>query len=316
MRFPSLGKLLGMKGVGGTPRAYVAAFGKHPAWNDHVEDIGLDTDALVDLRRTLYIEGIGGNVDSGAWEALDERSRVDGFAHAFARLSSDSVVVGRLWSSTDGIGRTSYPFVVAADVAGLSAPDAIHVAMGHLVEAERACRAGSDRAAVIEAIRLCGDRMRAAIARPTVPDPAMSLGSLLRHPALGPRHQGVARIIYQLERDFAAYVRAGADGGGTRARSVDLRPQHIRVPSCLGDAAASLGAWASFFAEYLDPACKLMLIRRVDGTWIDAIVGNPGPAQIFCLRASPVASPLASEVPYSIEPSLAARVADWVDAHP
>jgi hypothetical protein len=35
------------------PRVYVGAFGKHPAWNDHMDDVGLLTSSLVMLRRSL-----------------------------------------------------------------------------------------------------------------------------------------------------------------------------------------------------------------------------------------------------------------------
>lgn len=313
MRFQVLDKLLGKRGTNrGGPSAVVGAFGKHPGWNDHIEDIGPESEALVDLRRTLYVEGIGGNIDSGAWDALDDRSRVEGFAHAFVRSSREAVVVGRMWSSTDGKGRAKYPFVVAAEIGGVDIPSAILASDGPLTDVQVACLSTSDRAPVIEAVRLCGEHLRARLSRPIGAEPSSSLPALLRHSALGPHHQGVARIMYQLERDFGAFVRSGADSGTTRARSVDLRPQHIRVPACLPDAGASLSAWSAFFAERLDPACPIMLIRRIDGTWIDVIVGEPGPAQLFCLRAGPVASPLASEVPYTFEPDFSRGVAEWI----
>ena len=58
-----IGKILGKRGTRQNgPTVRVAAFGKHPAWNDHVEDIGLESEPLVDLRRNLYVEGIGGGV--------------------------------------------------------------------------------------------------------------------------------------------------------------------------------------------------------------------------------------------------------------
>jgi len=44
-------------GAGG---AYVAlaAFGKHPGWDDHVEDLGLETESLNLAKTVLYIDGI------------------------------------------------------------------------------------------------------------------------------------------------------------------------------------------------------------------------------------------------------------------
>src|SRR5262249_6263883 len=61
--------LRGRRG-GSAPRrgeVHVAAFGKHPGWDDHVE-LGLDTTRLAEVRQWLYVEGIAGNVDSGAWD--------------------------------------------------------------------------------------------------------------------------------------------------------------------------------------------------------------------------------------------------------
>jgi len=48
-------------------KVFVAAFGKHPAWDDHIDDIGLDMDTLIAAKRILYVQGIGGNIDSGSW---------------------------------------------------------------------------------------------------------------------------------------------------------------------------------------------------------------------------------------------------------
>ena len=56
-------------------RVHVAAFGKHPGWDDHIEEIGLDSDLLVKAKRLLYTEGIAGNIDSGAWEKLEPEKR-------------------------------------------------------------------------------------------------------------------------------------------------------------------------------------------------------------------------------------------------
>ncbi len=53
------------------PQLHLAAFGKHPGWNDHTDDLGLDTDALVNAKRLLYVQGISQNIDSGAWDKID-----------------------------------------------------------------------------------------------------------------------------------------------------------------------------------------------------------------------------------------------------
>ncbi|HRJ50164.1 MAG TPA: hypothetical protein PKU91_06505, partial [Phycisphaerales bacterium] len=97
---------------------YLAAFGKHPGWDDHIEDIGIETETLATVRRIIYTECISGNIDSGAWEKLSDDQRLPAFAHEFVWCLAPSgkepprVIVGRLWSSRDGKGRSKYPMAV------------------------------------------------------------------------------------------------------------------------------------------------------------------------------------------------------------
>jgi hypothetical protein len=48
-------------------RVTLAAFGKHPGWDDHIPGIGIDTELLAHFKQVLYVRGIGGQIDSGAW---------------------------------------------------------------------------------------------------------------------------------------------------------------------------------------------------------------------------------------------------------
>ena len=86
-------------------RVFTAAFGKHPGWDDHIDDIGLDTDVLVAVKRILYTQGIGSNIDSGSWDKLEENQLVEKFGHTLLWCINGDVVAGRLWSSRDGKGR-------------------------------------------------------------------------------------------------------------------------------------------------------------------------------------------------------------------
>ena len=93
-------------------RVFVAAFGKHPGWDDHIDDIGLETDILVAVKRILYARGIGNNISSGSWDKLKGNQLIKEFKHTFVWCIGGNIVVGRMWSSPDGKGRTSYPMVV------------------------------------------------------------------------------------------------------------------------------------------------------------------------------------------------------------
>ena len=68
------------------PAAYLSAFGKHPGWNDHIDDLGLDTDALVTAKRLLYVQGISQNIDAGAWDALEPPAPGNSIVNGSARF--------------------------------------------------------------------------------------------------------------------------------------------------------------------------------------------------------------------------------------
>ncbi|QYK48777.1 MAG: hypothetical protein KF838_02750 [Phycisphaeraceae bacterium] len=296
----------------GGESASVGAFGKHPAWNDHIEDIGLESERLVFAKRSIYIEGIGGNIDSGAWDGLEESARVDGFDHTLLWSFENEWLLGRMWSSSDGKGRTKYPMSIVAHARHVPvevATDAISI----IENAEAKCKTTSDRQAVIDALAAA----RAAFRELAAKDHAdashqADLSPLITSSDLGPDLVGLERVFYQIHRDMSAYLK-GTDAEGTtsRIKSVDLRPQHIRVPACIEGTLPSLLAWRDLLGELLDVACPILVIRRGGSPWIDIIIGAPGVAQFFCLRAGPTAVPPATVVPYTIDPELSERVRRW-----
>src|SRR5262245_42074127 len=108
------------------PEVFVGAYGKHPGWNDHIDDMGLETDLLVTVKRVLYLEGIGAAVDSGQWDKLADDQRAEGFDHVLVGRGGGDVVLCRLWSSSDGKGRTKYPMVLTAHCRGTGVKWALH----------------------------------------------------------------------------------------------------------------------------------------------------------------------------------------------
>ena len=120
-------------------RVFIAAFGKHPGWDDHIDDIGLDTDVLVGVKRILYTQGIGNNIDSGSWDKLEENQRVEKYGHTLVWCIKGDVVVGRLWSSRDGKGRSSYPMVVCVQCSQLPLPWVLTNILPRLEGIEQSC---------------------------------------------------------------------------------------------------------------------------------------------------------------------------------
>ncbi len=121
------------------PEIHVAAFGKHVAWNDFIDDPGLDTERLIAIKRVLYLEGIGAAIETGAWDKLDATQRTEGFSHTIIWRSRGDIVACRLWSSSDGKGRTKYPMVVVAQCKGAPLAWVLIEALPRLERLERRC---------------------------------------------------------------------------------------------------------------------------------------------------------------------------------
>src|SRR5258707_10407926 len=103
----------------------LSGFGKHPAWDDHIDDLGLTHETLVITKRILYSEGIAGQLSSGAWHQLEETGHSMEFDHRFVWSREAQSVIGGIWASSDGKGRGRFPMIVCLQI-GVNGWRAIH----------------------------------------------------------------------------------------------------------------------------------------------------------------------------------------------
>lgn len=292
-----------LRGAPRTPATFLAAFGKHPGWNDHMDDLGMQTNQLIELRRLLYVQGLSGNIDAGAWESLAPEQRLDGFRHLMLWRSGNSIVMARLWSSSDGKGRRKYPMIVAAQADYLSASWLIESAGPILERLEGEFTATSDASTV----RAGMDRARKELAEltpATVAAPADASKSplelLAARPEMGQDHRALCILLYHIERDMAAFLKGG--------RSQGASPRHMRVPSCGESTAESLALWSRFFETQFDPSVMMLVLAPISGAWVDLVLGEPTSTQFFCVRAGSNVLPLATDIPYNLDAAFIARV--------
>src|SRR5579859_824195 len=282
--------------------AALAAFGKHPGWDDHVEDLGLETESLNLAKTVLYVNGIGGQIDSGAWEKLEPAQQLPGFNHLFLWQRSGQMLVGRMWSSSDGKGRKRYPMVVCSHFMGVPLGWALKQALPALVELEQGClttNSAADvrallarkRVALRESIQVADGRGEYAPVSPEALHKILNLA--------GPTAQdGFTRVLYQMEGQLGAF---SPGVFSSRSGPASVRVQQIRVPRATANPEEAMLFWSRFFLVHVDSSVPLLLTMPIDSDWVDVTLGEPESHEFFCLRATPKAVPLVSEVPYKLE---------------
>jgi len=293
----------------------LAAFGKHPGWDDHIEDLGLETESLNFAKILLYVNGIGGQIDSGAWEKLEATQQLPGFEHVFVWQRSGQMLVGRLWSSSDGKGRKRYPMVVSLHFAGVPLAWALKHGLPVLAELEEGCLTTTSaeevrsllarkRAALREAVQLTDGRGEYA---PVSPD---ALNKILS-PADQTRREGYLRVLYQVQSQLSGFAPGVFN---LRSSPSSARVQQIRVPRASLTPEQALVFWTRFFLVFVDHSVPLLLTLPLEADWMDVTVGEPESHELFCLRATPKAVPLVSEVPYKLETDFRAKATAFLDA--
>ncbi len=87
----------------------LALFGKHPAWDDHMDDFGLSTPSLRTCKKLLYLEGIAAN----AARQQSTNADVSPYRHLLLWFRGKEAILLRVVESEDGRGRGYFPLVAA-----------------------------------------------------------------------------------------------------------------------------------------------------------------------------------------------------------
>jgi hypothetical protein len=280
------------RGSGTALRLSLAAFGKHPGWEDHIPGIGVDTEALAELKQSLYFDGIRGQIDSGAWEKMEQIKRLEGFDHQFLWLRPGHTLLGLMWSSSDRIGRAKYPMILCADGEGYSPAFMLVYARPALEQLRDACKSLTSAEEVTSECRVALDRLRGTFERSGEgwAEPFADKSERRRFldcAELSPGRAGFLRILHE----YSTEQGVATTGTGTK---------HLRVPVINGMATDAFTPWVEFFKCVVPAKIPVLFIKRNDSTWLDVIIGEPGSRDFFCLQAATEALPLTTQVPYEI----------------
>lgn len=269
------------------PVAHLAAFGKHPAWNDHMEDIGLTTLALLEAKRYLYLQGISGQIDTGAWDKTAMT-----FNHWLLWHRPGEILLGRLLASSDGKGRTRYPLVVLAHIINLPLAAALEVCAPLIDQAAQAVRQATTPDAAGQAVAQA--RARIAIAAENAPDNPSAIAPGIR-PDIAPGDW--ARVYHAIESQLYQF------GPGARAEQPACR--HLRLPAASARPVPNLLWWSAYWLTQLDPRFpSLFIAPETVPHWLDFIVGEPASQHLRCILCDLDSNPPVTDVPYDPAPHI------------
>ncbi len=289
----------------------LAVFGKHPGWADHIEgeNLGLDTQSLTLAKTLIYNQGVRYNIDAGAWEKLNEDQRLAGFNHTFVWLRADQFLIGRMWPSRDRVGRDRYPMILCAHCIGVPLPWGLDNVLPRLLKVEQACQAAPSEAEVRTTLDRARLDLRNAVGfapaqiNSSATEPALR-SQFVSDAAFGAAKEGWLRIIYWLDTQASAF---GSGEFRMRSDPEIMRAQQIRVPAGVASLAQSCQLWTGFFASHIDPLVPTLLVWPAGENWVDVTFGEPAARDFFFLRAARGATPLATEVPYTLDQAFRAR---------
>lgn len=303
-------KLSKLMGLGDTARGavHVAVFGKHPGWADHMDEIGLATEELVELRQVLYTEGIGRNIDLGTWEKLPEEARLERFEHVFVyKAESGNLVAGRFWSSSDGRGRTKYPMLVCVQCPPTMRSWLMFTALAELARAQERFASASSADEVRSRYQELHERIIGGPAEPDTakgPTHAEAFRSL-HESGVGGSEEYFLRTLYAVERELG--VQFGQAGSGSQSVQTP-RAGGVRVGRGNGGLAEGLWRWGVALEPLMARRLSLLLLAPARNDWVDVLSGRPGADAMACVRTSSTAFPIASDIPYTMDAAFRSRV--------
>ena len=254
----------------------LAGFGKHPAWDDHIDDLGLTTETLVIIRRVLYSEGIGSQVSSGAWNQLEEERQALDFDHRFVWSRKAQSVVGGIWSSSDGKGRSHFPMIICLQIR-LNGWRAVHRFLPALEDLAALSRTAKHQQTFRDTFAEAQRRLSA--------DSFGDIGSEVQaSDPLEPRKQAILDGMVTLAQGLKTYMKRGARQGD--------RSMHFRLPAISTRTKESLEFWTGYLETRIRSNFPCLTIASAGLGPVDVIAGEPDANDLFCLRASETSVPM------------------------
>jgi hypothetical protein len=258
-----------------------------------MDDLGLDTESLVEAKRILYDRGVGENL--GQWERLPDSQKNSGFRHIFLWRRKDQLLVGRIWASKDGKGRSLYPMTACAHCVGIPVKESLEAVCPCLEELQQECAAVGDADQVRGVIAAALDRLQQGIAGAEI----------------APSEKVTVEVLSGVLADL--FVRCSAFMQGTFSARKEPVAAHYRLPSKAESPANSLMFWQQFLARYVHEDAPVLLFRHHDENCTDLVLGEPLAEHLFALRVGLGGLPLSCEPAARADERLQQRARSMID---
>jgi hypothetical protein len=291
------------------PTIHLGAYGKHPGWDDHIDDIGLETESLLLAKQVLYVNGIGGQIDSGAWDKLRENERLPEFKHIIVWKRGDAFLLGRIWSSRDAKNRTKYPMIVCAHCLNVPLHWALINVLPALEEVEKLCKSTDSAEEVRDIIRQTLTQLRRSLGSAPASQEDVKPIAFIDRLGLGDAQEELFRIMYYVCTRLVRCL-----PGATREARDDVTPGQIRLPAASGLAQETLAFWCQFLESQFGTGVPILLALPLLERWLDATSGEPNAQEFYSLRATPEVLTIAAEVPYDIDDEFRKTHQDTIQA--
>jgi hypothetical protein len=255
----------------------VAGFGKHPAWDDHINDIGIATETLVLAKRFLYSEGIASQLASGAWDQIEKSEQAIDFGHRFVWSRNDQSILGAIWASADRKGRTRFPMVICIQ-AGYDGTAATCLFLASIERLSSLCKASKTQ----DEVRDSFDQIRAELGETVFYSPTLYPSGSAGTPA----ENAIVPALVTLSVGLKNW-RSRSSGDTDRSRRA-----YFRLPAASNQMKENLEFWSTYLARHRNSDWPYLIIAPMESPWIDVIVGEPISNDFYCFRANESALPI------------------------
>jgi hypothetical protein len=278
------------------PAVYLGAYGKHPGWDDHIDDIGLETESLLLAKQVLYVDGIGGQIDAGVWDKLRDNERLPEFKHIIVWKRGKAFLLGRMWSSRDGKNRSKYPMIACAHCLNIPLAWALMTILPTLEEVERRCKITNSAEEVCDIIRQTLVGLRQSLGSAPASQDEVKGMAYVDNLGLADAQEKLFRITYYICTRLARCL-----PDGSREAKTDATPGQIRLPAAGALTRETLAFWTQFLESQFGTDIPLLLALPLQESWLDATSGEPTTREFYSLRAKTEVLAIASDVPYDID---------------